>query len=199
MFLETKRLVLREFSPEDFEDVHEYSSDYENVKHMVFGPNTPEQTREYLEVKCVAEREAQPRMHYNIALALKETGKVIGGISLHMNWRRDDAILGMVLNRHFAGCGYMTEGLTGILRIAFEQLGLHRVHAICDVKNPGAWRIMEKTGMRREGCLIRRGKSRPEEEEPYFDQYEYAILAEEFADGGNFDGNDHVPHAGQRY
>ena len=93
----------------------------------------------------------------------------------------------------------MTEGLTGILRIAFEQLGLHRVHAICDVKNPGAWHIMEKTGMRREGCLIRRGKSRPEEEEPYFDQYEYAILAEEFADGGNFDGNDHVPHAGQRY
>lgn len=50
MHFETERLILREFSPDDFEAVHEYSSDYDNVKHMMFGPNTPKQTREYLEV-----------------------------------------------------------------------------------------------------------------------------------------------------
>ena len=37
----TERLLLREFCPEDFDDVHAYSSDYETVKHMMFGPNTP--------------------------------------------------------------------------------------------------------------------------------------------------------------
>lgn len=41
---ETERLLLREFTSADFDDVHAYSSDYETVRHMMFGPNTPEQT-----------------------------------------------------------------------------------------------------------------------------------------------------------
>ena len=65
---QTERLLLREFSPSDFEDVHDYSSDYETVRHMMFGPNTPEQTRAYLEVQCVQEAAAVPRMHYNLAI-----------------------------------------------------------------------------------------------------------------------------------
>ena len=36
---------------------------------------------------------------------------------------------------------------------------------------------------------MKRGKSRPEETQPYFDQYEYAILAEEFADFTDKGGN----------
>ena len=83
LFIETERLILRDFEVSDFDDVHEYSSDYENVKHMMFGPNTPEQTREYLEKQCIKEKNADPRMHYNIALQRKEDGKVLGGISLH--------------------------------------------------------------------------------------------------------------------
>ncbi len=176
----TQRLILREFAPEDFEGVHAYASDYENVRHMTFGPNTPEQTREYLEVKCPQERSASPRMHYNIAVALKENNYVIGGISLHMNWRRDDAILGIVLNRNYSGKGYMTEALKGTLRYAFGDLKLHRVHAVCDVENEGIIRIFERCGLRNEGRMVKRGKARPEEDRLYFDQFGYAILAEEF-------------------
>lgn len=180
MFLETQRLRLRDFAPEDFEDVHAYSSDYENVRHMMFGPNTPEQTREYLEVKCPAERLAEPRMHYNFALELKDSGHVIGGISLHLNWRRDDAVLGIIINRRYEGCGYTTEALSGVLEIGFAQLGLHRIHAVCDTANVGVQRIFEKMGMRNEGTMRQRGKSRPEEPEPYFDQFGYAILESEW-------------------
>lgn len=82
---ETERLVLREFRPEDFEDVHAYSSDYETVKHMMFGPNTPEQTRDYLERQCPEERDAVPRMHWNLALERREDGRMLGGISFHLN------------------------------------------------------------------------------------------------------------------
>lgn len=180
MFLETARLRLREFWPEDFEDVHAYSSDYENVHHMMFGPNTPRQTRNYLNVQCVQEREQVPRMHYNIALEIKETGRVIGGISLHMNWRRDDAILGIILDRHYSGQGYSAEALEGVLEIAFEQLGLHRLHAVCDVENKAVQHLFEKLGFRNEGTMVQRGKSRPEDPQPYFDQYGYAILAAEW-------------------
>lgn len=183
MHAETKRLILREFRPDDFADVHEYASDYENVRHMMFGPNTPQQTREYLEKQCVAEMTAQPRMHYNMALQRKDTGKVIGGISLHMNWRRDDAILGVIVNRKYGGQGYITEGLRGILELGFCQLDLHRIHAVCDVENGAIQHVFERCGMRREGCMVRRGKARPEEGGGYFDQFGYGILAEEWQAG----------------
>ncbi len=177
---ETERLLLREFTPEDFEDVHAYSSDYETVKHMMFGPNTEQQTRDYLEKQCPEEMNAVPRMHYNFAVQRKDTGRVIGGVSFHMNWRRDDAILGLVLNRRESGHGYMTEALGGALAAAFEDLKLHRMHAVCDVDNAPAIRILEKNGMRREGLMVRRGKARPEAPEPYFDQYGYAVLRDEW-------------------
>ena len=180
LFIETERLILRDFEVSDFDDVHEYSSDYENVKHMMFGPNTPEQTREYLEKQCIKEKNADPRMHYNIALQRKEDGKVLGGISLHMNWRRDDGILGVIINRHYSGHGYVTEGLAGALDYFFGVLRLHRVHGVCDINNACIIHIFEKVGFRNEGRMVKRGKNRPEDPEPYFDQFGYAILAEEW-------------------
>lgn len=180
MRTQTERLILREFSPGDFEDVHAYSSDYETVRHMMFGPNTPEQTRDYLEKQCMEERLAQPRMHYNLAIQVRETGRVIGGISFHMNWRRDDAILGAVLDRHESGHGYMTEAMKGVMRLVFEELKLHRLHAVCDVDNPAIIRVLEKCGFRCEGRMLKRGKARPEAKEEYFDQYGYAMLREEY-------------------
>ena len=180
-YAQTQRLILRDFEPSDFRDVHEYSSDYENVRHMMFGPNTPEQTKEYLEKQCAEERSAVPRMHYNIAMVRKEDGKVLGGISLHLNWRREDGVLGIILNRRYSGQGYTTEGLAGALDYYFDVLKLHRVHAVCDVENTGVMRIFEKTGFRNEGRMVRRGKNRPEETEAYFDQFGYAILSEEWA------------------
>ena len=179
---ETQRLVLREFRPDDFEDVHDYSSDYENVKHMMFGPNTPEQTRDYLERQCVEEMHAVPRMHYNLALESKKDGHVIGGISFHMNWRRDDAMLGIIMNRKYGGRGYVTEGLQAVFELAFDELGMHRIHAVCDVTNTAMQRVFEKCSMRNEGRMVQRGKARPEAEETYFDQYGYAILATEWHD-----------------
>ena len=177
---ESERLRLREFTPEDYEDVHAYSSDYETVKHMMFGPNTPEQTRTYLEVQCREEKNAEPRMHYNFAIQRKDTGHVIGGISLHMNWRRDDAILGAVLNRHETGHGYMAEAMKCVMRIAFEELKLHRLHAVCDVDNAGMQKVLDKCRFRNEGRMIQRGRARPEAEKPYFDQFGYAILRDEW-------------------
>ena len=177
---ETERLILREFRPEDYEDVHAYASDMEAVRHMAFGPNTPEQTRMYLEKQCPEEERAVPRMHYNLAIERRDTGRVIGGISFHMNWRRDDAILGAVLNRHETGRGFMTEAMRGVMDLAFGELGLHRLHAVCDVDNAPVLRVLEKCGFRNEGRMVKRGKARPDAAEPWFDQFGCAVLREEW-------------------
>ena len=47
--------------------------------------------------------------------------------------------------------GYATEAARAVVRYAFDELGLRRVHAGHLVRNPASGRVMEKIGMRREG------------------------------------------------
>jgi len=49
MHLETKRLILREYTLDDWPAVNAYTSDPQVVQYMSFGPTTPEQTREHLQ------------------------------------------------------------------------------------------------------------------------------------------------------
>jgi RimJ/RimL family protein N-acetyltransferase len=49
----------------------------------------------------------------------------------------------------------MTEALTEIARWALRQDGVFRISAVCDVDNAGSARVMEKSGMVREGTLRR--------------------------------------------
>lgn len=46
--IETPRLLLREFRAEDELDIHEYASDPEVVRLLIWGPNTRELTRAFL-------------------------------------------------------------------------------------------------------------------------------------------------------
>ena len=48
--------------------------------------------------------------------------------------------------------GYCTEAARVLLRYAFLDLGLVRVHASYFTRNLASGRVMQKIGMRREGC-----------------------------------------------
>ena len=47
--IETERLHLREIRATDEDDIHAYASDPEVVRLMIWGPNTREATREFLD------------------------------------------------------------------------------------------------------------------------------------------------------
>ena len=47
--LQTQRLILREFQGDDFDAIHAYGSDPEVARYMVWGPNTPQETRVFLD------------------------------------------------------------------------------------------------------------------------------------------------------
>ncbi len=50
-----------------------------------------------------------------------------------------------------AGQGFMTEGLDEVTRIAFDELGLHRLEADIQPGNRASLRLVQKAGFRREG------------------------------------------------
>ena len=59
MQLETERLLLREFTLDDWPAVDAYTSDPLVVQYMSFGPTTAEQTQEHLQW-CIAAAQEQP-------------------------------------------------------------------------------------------------------------------------------------------
>ncbi len=64
------------------------------------------------------------------------------------------AEVGYVLTPAHYGHGYATEAVGVLLRLGFEDLGLHRIAARCDARNTASARVMERAGLRREAHLV---------------------------------------------
>jgi RimJ/RimL family protein N-acetyltransferase len=147
--INTKRLILRDYSETDIDDIHEYGSDPEVVKHMPFGPNTHEDSQNYLNEVIVKQKE-EPRIDYAIAVELKSEDKLIGGCRVNKVSERE-AHLGYILNQNYWGNGYATEAAKAMVEYAFTELGVHRVYADCHPENTASIRVLEKVGMVLEG------------------------------------------------
>ena len=74
----TARLILRPYEPTDFDAVHAYSSDPENLTYMLWGPNTPEETREFIEDAIAAAESPRPE-EYLFAVIERSSDTLIGG------------------------------------------------------------------------------------------------------------------------
>jgi ribosomal-protein-alanine N-acetyltransferase len=155
MGFETSRLILRPFRETDFADVHAYASDPEVVRHMDWGPNTPDQTRAFLERAIAGAAAPLDRWKsLDLAAQLKEGGGVIGSCALHRDGSTcGDAALGYCFHKAWWSQGYATEAAAALLAHALKELGLHRVYATCRPENAASARVLEKIGMTREGHL----------------------------------------------
>lgn len=174
--LETERLVLRGWQKDDFEAAHAYGSDADNVTYMGWGPNTKEDTRKFIKHSIKMNRRNNSK--YELAVVLKETGKLIGGCGCGIikNKSRNEAMLGWILHKDHWKQGLGTELAQELIRFGFEELKLHRIYAHCDSENYGSYRVMERNGMRKEGHFIKNCEIRGE----WRDEFLYAILEEEW-------------------
>ena len=173
--LSTARLVLREFTRNDFDGVHGYASDPEVVRYMTWGPNTRAETRRFLE-RNIQAQVVQPRTDYNLAITKKD--ELIGGCGLTIHSLSDKrAEIGYCIRRDYWGKGVGTEVAAELIRFGFAEMKMHRIEAKCDPENIASYRIMEKNGMQREGILREEKKIRGE----WRDSYIYSILVDEWS------------------
>jgi [ribosomal protein S5]-alanine N-acetyltransferase len=170
--LRTERLIIREFQEADWPAMHEYASDPETVQYVIFGPNTEQDTREYLQ-KVIARQQENPRQVYNGAIVEKTSRALIGSCTLILQ-SPDNRIgeLGYILNRRYWNRGYMTEAVRRLISFGFAELGVQRIFATCNPANTGSYRVMEKAGMQKEGYL----RSSRFVKGAWSDALQYAIL-----------------------
>jgi ribosomal-protein-alanine N-acetyltransferase len=178
MHLQTPRLLLRDFVLDDFTAVHAYASLQETVRFMEWGPNSEEQTKDFLHRKLAAQQ-ANPRVEYEFAIVLQQTGQVIGGVGLRLN-RPDHraADMGYVLHPDHWNRGYASEAARAILDFGFNRHNLHRIMATCDPANRASARVLEKIGMQYEGRI----RHHMLHKETWRDSLVYAILETDLAE-----------------
>ncbi|MDZ4382014.1 MAG: GNAT family protein [Parvibaculum sp.] len=180
--LETPHLILRDFAARDFEAVHAYSSLDEVTRFLVWGPNTPLQTRQTIQAYLDDQKE-KPRQNFDLAIVRKGEGRrgagqrLIGGVGLKLcDGENLTGEVGYALHPDYWGQGYALEAARMIVHAGFGDLGLQRIIGTCDQRNKASARVMEKLGMRREG-VFRQSKYIQGE---WRDEFLYAILAAEF-------------------
>lgn len=174
--LESDRLLLRDWMRADWKEAQVYSSDSEVCKHMIWGPNTERDTKDFIDTAIEISR-IKPRRGYELAVVHREDNRVIGGCGMQIvGPTGTTAMIGYVLNREYWGRGIMTEAADLLMEFGFGKLNLHRIYATCDTENKASERIMQKLGMRREGHFVKDTFIK----ERWRDSYLYAILEEEW-------------------
>ena len=159
--LETERLLLRPITIDDKEAIYDFYSDPEIMKYRVSPLHKSiEDTVQFIETDCMNFAE---RKRIRFGIALKASGTLIGTGGFHsISPEHHRLEIGYSLRREFWGQGYMTEAVTELIRFAFEDMGMHRIMAMCDLGNDRSARVMERCGMTFEGTLkdyaLRRGK-----------------------------------------
>jgi len=167
--LKTDRLILRPISQDDFEAVHSWAGNPANTRYMSWGPNSEEQTREFLNF-------AAARVGKDFAVVLND--KVIGSCGIYPDANNDTAELGWILHMDYWKNGYGTELCGELIRYGFCELKLRRIFAPCAAVNYGSYRVMERNGMRREALHVKAFWARVDKE--WIDKAVYAMLAEEY-------------------
>jgi RimJ/RimL family protein N-acetyltransferase len=149
VFLETDRLALRRFTPDDLELLVELDGDPEVKRYIDNGAAVDrDDLREMLDW-WLGYYERFDGYGFWAAIE-KASGRFIGWFHLRPGEGAGplEPELGYRLRREAWGHGYATEGSVALIRKAFVDLGAERVNAETMAVNIGSRRVMEKAGLR---------------------------------------------------
>jgi RimJ/RimL family protein N-acetyltransferase len=149
VFLETERMVLRQFTIADLDHLADLDSDPEVMRFLTGGIPTP---REAIQNEILPSflRSYEPVSGLGVFAAIrKESGEFLGWFAFRPKdaAHPDEVSLGYRLRRAVWGHGYATEGARALIRKGFTELGVQRVFATTYQDNLASRRVMEKAGL----------------------------------------------------
>ncbi len=152
--LDTERLILRPWKPEDLEDFFAYAS-VDGVGEMAgWAHHTDIDVSRRVLWMFIEEKKT-------FALELKETGQVIGSLGIEeLSSEEFDEPelygreLGYVLARDFWGRGLMPEAVERVIQYCFEVLHCDFLTCCHFLRNSRSRRVIEKAGFRFEKEIV---------------------------------------------
>jgi RimJ/RimL family protein N-acetyltransferase len=178
--VQTERLTLRPLLPSDAAALHAYQSREDVCRYIPYQPrslaylqqrlSSPDFTRSAID---------EPGQALLLAVVRRTDDLVVGDVMLAWTSKEHGTgEIGYVLDPVHQGNGYATEAAAALLRIGFEDLGLHRIIARIDARNVASAAVLRRIGMRQEAYLVENEWFKGQ----WTDEIDFAILASEWRD-----------------
>lgn len=165
IFLETERLMLRQFTKDDADNLFELNSDPEVTRLTPDVGQLPNYTE--IQTKTLPQYLAYYELYdgYGCWAAVEKSSQAFIGWfylrpAIHAAYFNpqltdgDDIELGYRLYKAVWGKGYATEGAKALIWKGFCELGMQRVFTVALAVNAPSIRVMEKIGLKIEKRLL---------------------------------------------
>jgi len=150
----TPRLTLRAFTPADLDELNSFQSRADVARYLYWGPRSRAESAAALAKRVHSSSLSKEGQLLAVAVELTETGQLIGDLNLeYLSSEHRQGEIGFVFHPDHHGKGFAAEAATELLRLGFEELGLHRIIGRCDGRNTASATLMERLGMRKEAHL----------------------------------------------
>jgi RimJ/RimL family protein N-acetyltransferase len=183
--LDTERLVLRTFTPDDLDDSFAYQSRDDVTQYLLFDPLTRDEVAERIANRTAAVSLENDGDWLILAIELKTardaSPTVIGDITVRLKSAADGtAEIGWVTHPDYHRRGYTAEAARAVLDVLFRDVELHRVYAELDPRNEASIALCLRLGMREEAHFVEDVFVKGE----WADTGVYAVLAREYLEVG---------------
>jgi RimJ/RimL family protein N-acetyltransferase len=190
--IETERLLLRPLRADDLDAFHAIHAFADVVRYLYFDSPSREVARGMLEKRVRHFEILGEGDKLLLALELRGGGGMIGDVSLTwLSEEHQQGEIGFALHPDQQGKGLAREAAEAMLRLGFENLGLHRILGRLDARNAASAKVLERLGMRREAHILENEFVKGE----WTDELLYAVLAREWAARGTMKSGVTAPTA----
>lgn len=144
--IETERLIIREFTTNDYESVYEFNSNIE--LHKYTGDeiiNSRERAKEI--IKDIWLKDYEKYGYGRWAVIYKPDNKIIGFAGLKYLSEINETDIGYRFLPKYWGKGLASEVSKKIIEYGFNKLRLNTIIGIAMPENIGSWKVLEKIGL----------------------------------------------------
>ena len=150
--LESGRLLLRQITAEDVNEIFELRS---NKEVMKFIPRplciTLDDAMGHVNM---IQHKIEENEGINWAITLKKDNKLIGYIGHYrIKWEHFRSEIGYMILPQFNGQGIVSEAIKLVVEYGFNEMNMHSLEGIIDPENAASARVLEKNGFVKEAHL----------------------------------------------
>lgn len=153
VYIETERLILRDYREDDFDEYYRLKADSQTMYYLQdIQLLTKEAAYEDFHM-VLNDMEKHDRKFYFMHIELKDSHEQVGSVGYTV---MDDTPVGKHVHAgyfiypKFWGKGYTTEAFKRVLEFAFFDNNVYRVSTGCLAENVGSERVMQKCGLIKE-------------------------------------------------
>jgi RimJ/RimL family protein N-acetyltransferase len=173
--IRTDRLILRRFEGTDLDAFHAYHSLPETARFLPREAKTYTQSMEYVGKYANFTFEKEDDW-LALAVEAQDAPGLLGEVVLKWLEGTGQAEIGWSLAPAARGQGYAAEAAEAVLKLAFEELGFHRIEARLDALNTASAALCDRLGLRLEARLVDKWRYKGQ----WATELVYAILEDEW-------------------